>query len=381
MMHRHFPMLSILLALVGNTAVAQSRTVKVAILENLKIEKLSTDKYATDYMDGILVASKVAKDSNIKVEVQTFFYGKEPLAIIEKVPEVKAWNPDLIIGPRSSSLFLMLRDHFKDTLVLSPFATANEVADLPVNFYSLTLPNKFFTQAVLNMVVAQFPKKALAPIIEVDCKNCMDFAAAIESSAKASGVVVRNRVTYLNKSAESAPIQDLAANIQTTDIVLLPNTSYTSGAVVARLADYLKRPELVVIGGDGWGDWSSSYVGKVKSQFAYAGYRVTPWSFESTDDRTQRFVREFKALKGTTPTGTAALLSYSTLSSALDALKSYQSPNDKRSIRDQILSAFTTARSKDPNFRRPVKYAIYKVTQDGEKFVGEAPALTEEQKK
>lgn len=381
MTNRLFLVLSILTLLVGNTAIAQSRTLKVAILENLKIEKLSTDKYATDYMDGIQVASKAATESNINVEVQTFFYGKEPLAIIEKVPEVKAWNPDLVIGPRSSSLFLMLRDHFKDTLVLSPFATANDVADLPQNFYSLTLPNKFFTQAVLNMIVAQFPKKALAPIIEVDCKNCMDFAAAIETSAKASGVVVRDRVTYLNKSAESVPIESLAANVQATDIVLLPNTSYTSGAVVARLADHLKRSELVVIGGDGWGDWTSSYVGKVKSQFSYAGYRVTPWSFESSDERTQRFVREFKALKGTAPTGTAALLSYSTLNSALDALKVYKVASDKRSIRDQVLAAFTMARSKDSNFRRPIKYAIYRVTQDGEKFVGEAPALTEEQKK
>lgn len=381
MTNRTLPILLVLFSLIGNTAFAQARTLKVAILENLKIEKLSTDKYATDYMDGIQVASKAAAESNIKVELQTFFYGKEPLAIIEKVPEVKAWKPDLVIGPRSSSLFLMLRDHFKDTLVLSPFATANDVADLPENFYSLTLPNKFFTQAVLNMIVEQFPKRAIAPIIEVDCKNCMDFAAAIESSAKASGVVVRDRVTYLNKSAESSPIETLAANVKDTDVVLLPNTSYTSGAVVARLADYLKRPELIVIGGDGWGDWSSSYVGKVKSQFAYAGYRVTPWSFESTDDRTQRFVREFKALKGSAPTGTAALLSYSALNSAIDALKTYKVANDKRSIRDQILSSFTTARSKDSNFRRPTKYAIYRVTQDGEKFVGEAPALTEERKK
>lgn len=121
---------------------AQPQSIKVAVLENLKFEKLSTDKYANDYMDGLLTAVDAAKKDGYAVEIQTFFYGKEPLAILKQIPEVKAWQPDIIIGPRSSSLFLMLKDQFSDVLVLSPFATATEVAALPDNFYSMTLPQR-----------------------------------------------------------------------------------------------------------------------------------------------------------------------------------------------------------------------------------------------
>jgi hypothetical protein len=367
--------------LMSSAGFSQPQTIKVAVLENLKVEKLSTDKYVNDYMDGLQVAAKAAEKNNFKVDIKTFFYGKEPLAILEMVPEVKAWSPDIVIGPRSSSLFLMLRDQFQNTLVLSPFATANDVSELPQNFYSLTLPNDYFTQAVVNMVKTKFPAKHVAPIVEIDCKNCMDFAASFATAAKSSGVLVRERTSYLKDNAEAASVKDLVAQVKDSDIILLPNTSYTSGAVVARIADYLKRPELVVIGGDGWGDWSSSYFGKVKSQYKYSGYRVTPWSFDSTDERTQAFKREFKSLKGTLPTGTAALLSYSTLRAPFVALQRASKPRGDMPIRDYILAAFKEARAKDAHFQRPTNYAIYQVTQDGEKFAGEAPALTGEQNK
>ena len=147
---------------------AQPQSIRVAVLDNLKFEKLSTDKYANDYMDGLLTAVDAAKKNGYAVEIQTFFYDKEPLAILKKVPDVKAWNPDIIIGPRSSSLFLMLKNQFADVLVLSPFATATEVAALPDNFYSMTLPNEYFTQAVVNIVRDRFPSSAVTPIGEVD---------------------------------------------------------------------------------------------------------------------------------------------------------------------------------------------------------------------
>jgi len=46
---------------VAGESFAKSTIIKVAILENLKFEKLSTDKYANDYMDGLLTASDAAK--------------------------------------------------------------------------------------------------------------------------------------------------------------------------------------------------------------------------------------------------------------------------------------------------------------------------------
>jgi hypothetical protein len=354
---------------------AKSAIIKVAILDNLKFEKLSTDKYANDYMDGLLTASDVAKEDGYVVEIKTFFYDKEPLAILKKVPEAKAWNPDIVIGPRSSSLFLMLKDQFNDVLVLSPFATATEVSAMPDNFYSMTLPNEYFTQAVVNIVRDRFPKAAVSPIGEVDCKNCTDFIAAFASAAAGVNLTVRPSTTFLNKSAESAAPEELLTHYKKGDVILLPNTSYTSGTLVGRISDHLKDNSITFIGGDGWGDWSSSYVGKVKSAFAYSAYRATPWSLDATDARAVSFKEQFKKYRKVEPTGAVSLLSYSTLSAPIKAFASHRPASKATPVREQILEAFKAARRNDPNYGRPTKYVVYKVTQAGETFDGEVSAL------
>lgn len=361
--------------LIGVEAQAKPIMIRVAVLENLKFEKLSTDKYATDYMDGLLTAIDAAKANGYQVDLQTFFYDKEPLAILNKVPEVKAWNPDIIIGPRSSSLFLMLKDQFRDVLVISPFATATEVASMPDNFYSMTLPNEHFTQAVVNIVRARFPSKAVAPIGEVDCKNCTDFIAAFGNAANISNIAVRPGTTFLNKNAETASPVELLANYKKGDIILLPNSSYTSGTLIGRLSDHLKDNSLTFIGGDGWGDWSSSYVGKVKSEFSYTAYRATPWSLDATDAGTKRFREDFIKFRKSKPTGAASLLSYSALMAALRPLVNQASPNPAKSIRARLLDLFKGERVKNVNYGRPTKYVVYKVTQSGEQFDGEVSAL------
>jgi hypothetical protein len=363
------------LAAATGQAYSAQKPVKVAVLENLKFEKLSTDKYANDYMDGLLTAVDAVKADGYAVEVQTFFYDKEPLAILKKVPDVKAWNPDIVIGPRSSSLFLMLKDQFRDVLVLSPFATASEVASMPDNFYSMTLPNEYFTQAVVNIVRERFPKSAVTPIGEVDCKNCTDFIAAFATAALAANLTVRPSTTFLNKNAETTPPQELLAHYQKGDVILLPNTSYTSGALVGRISDHLKDNSIAFIGGDGWGDWSSSYVGKVKSAFTYSAYRATPWSLDATDTRAKVFHETFKKHRKMAPTGAVSLLSYSTLMAAFKALTDSKASLKSSTIRTQILEAFKAARSKDKHFARPTKYAVYKVTQSGERFDGEVSAF------
>lgn len=354
---------------------AKFAIIKVAILENLKFEKLSTDKYAYDYMDGLLTASDVAKEDGYMVEIKTFFYDKEPLAILKNVPEVKAWNPDIVIGPRSSSLFLMLKDQFYDVLVLSPFATATEVSAMPDNFYSMTLPNEYFTQAVVNIIRERFPKAVVSPIGEVDCKNCTDFIAAFASAAAGVNLTVRPSTTYLNKNAESTAPEELLTHYRKGDVILLPNTSYTSGTLVGRISDLLKDNSITFVGGDGWGDWSSSYVGKVKSSFAYSAYRATPWSLDATDARAKSFKEQFKKYRKVDPTGAVSLLSYSTLSAPIKAFAIHKSTSESKPLREKILEAFKEARRNDPNYGRPTKYAVYKVTQAGETFDGEVSAL------
>ncbi|MEI8027547.1 MAG: hypothetical protein WCI18_14465 [Pseudomonadota bacterium] len=374
-----FAITAIFLVTGSGMSFAKPTSIKVAILENLKFEKLSTDKYANDYMDGILTASDAAKSYGYAIDIRTFFYDKEPLAILKKVPEVKDWSPDLVIGPRSSSLFLLLKEQFKDVLVISPFATSSEVSSMPDNFYSMTLPNEYFTQAVVNIARQRFPNAAIAPIGEVDCKNCMDFISTFSSFAAIAKVNVRESTKFLNKNAESVPPQELLTHYQKGDVILLPNTSYTSGTLIGRLSDHLRDSSITFIGGDGWGDWSSSYVGKVKSTFSYSAYRATPWSLHATDGRAIVFKEQFRKYRKMEPTGAVSLLSYSALTAPIKALAGFKITNKTTLVREQILEALRKVRQNDQNYGRPTMYAVYKVTQAGEAFDGEVSALIDNQ--
>jgi hypothetical protein len=248
---------------------------------------------------------------------------------------------------------------------------------MPDNFYSMTLPNEYFTQAVVNIVQERFPKSAVAPIGEVDCKNCTDFIAAFADASANVNLTVRKSSTFLNKNAETAAPHELLEHYQKGDVILLPNTSYTSGTLVGRISDHLKDSSINFIGGDGWGDWSSSYVGKVKSAYSYSAYRATPWSLDATDARAILFKKQFKKYRKVEPTGAVSLLSFSTLSAPISAFARHKHASTQTPVREQILEAFKKARSNDQNYGRPTKYAVYKVTQSGEVFDGEVSALNE----
>ena len=63
---------------------------------------------------------------------------------------------------------------------------------------------------------------------------------------------------------------------------------------------------------------------------------------------------------------------------ALDALDNSKSKVNP--VRTKILDAFKAARNKDKNYGRPTKYAVYKVTQLGERFDGEVSATSRSEK-
>ena len=63
---------------------------------------------------------------------------------------------------------------------------------------------------------------------------------------------------------------------------------------------------------------------------------------------------------------------------AMEALNSFESK--VKPVRTRILDAFKAARTKDKNYGRPTKYAVYKVTQSGERFDGEVSATSRSEK-
>jgi L-lysine exporter family protein LysE/ArgO len=117
-----FSMLTQLFETASAAVTDTTRTVRIAILDNLKSEKLASERYVEEYLRGINLAVREAGKTKIALEPKLFLYDSKPLEILAMLPEVLAWHPDVIIGPRSSDQFMLLKDRLSNIAVISPAA-------------------------------------------------------------------------------------------------------------------------------------------------------------------------------------------------------------------------------------------------------------------
>jgi hypothetical protein len=360
-------MIIILITFAPLTLIASSRmALKVAVLDTLVWEKLATEKYADNYKKGLVLAKDFASRQGIKVEYKFFSYSKESLAILKEVKNVKAWAPDVVIGPRFSSLFLLLSGHFRDTLVISPLATANNIRKMPKNFRSMSPPNNKSVSVMTKVVKKYYPGQTIHSIVEVDCKYCNDYANQFEKIYKDTGKISSSpRGNFLSKEVDVVRIESLVPHKSRDSIFLLPNRSYTSGTLMRRITSYLEKDGIVFIGADGWGDWSAGYTGKFKTKYKYTGLRITPWSLGKTDASTLRFHRLFKEKYLIPADGNISLITYKTMLSVIEALPDGLTNIDKR----VMLVSYLNKIKENDQYGRPKTFGIYEVTQKGEKLL------------
>jgi len=351
--------------------VAQGKeliTVKVAILENLQTQKLSSEQYEKDYFTGIEVAKEDAHQKGINYIVKYFKYGTETTEFFDEVKKLKDWNPDLIIGPRTSGKFLLLKDEIKDTVVFSPLATASAVSQMPSNFYSLTFPNEYTGEAIGSTAKKLFPGKNIFELIEVDCKNCVDAAKTFETKYGSMDPTIKfKKASYLNDQAEKIELGPLLREYKPGDIFLMANTSYTSGVMIARISDYLEKDGVTFLGNDEWGSWKAGYVGKLGSKFKYRAIRVEPWSLDVKNNFLARCQSAYsKKNDGKPLPDLISFISCHTLNMATDLLVG---KNQGAGPKETLMAALKSKLKRDPNWFRPRSYAVHELTQNGEKFI------------
>jgi ABC-type branched-subunit amino acid transport system substrate-binding protein len=355
-----------LVAATNTSSLAETAalTIRVAILDNLKSEKLATERYIQDYLDGIELARRHATKRGVNLEVKPFFYNKRPLSILEQVPALKTWGADVVIGPRSSSQLLALREQLADRLVVSPMASATEIATLPKNFHSVAPSNDRVVQALVQYVSSRFKGRSVFAIAEADCVYCVDLAKQFTAGFHRTGMTVRNEAPalFVSSGVETVAIDKLLVGYHAGDLILLPNNSYTSGILMSRISEHLKTAPIFV-GGDGWGDWSVGFTGKIRSRYDYSGYRVAPWSLAKTDAATEQFKKSFRKAFGKDATASVSIASYTALTSVVDVVGGLSVSGD---VRSAVFAAYEEAVRKDHDLARPSTFAVFKVSQDGE---------------
>jgi len=74
--------------------------------------------------------------------------------------------------------------HFKDVLVISPYATDEAITKMPDNFYSLSLPDSYMAKATIAFLTKYYPGRDIFNLTQADCKDCYDVTAIFNEQYK-----------------------------------------------------------------------------------------------------------------------------------------------------------------------------------------------------
>jgi len=346
------------LILLGTYSHAKE-TIKIAIIDNFKYQKYVTTKYKDYYLEGLSVALNQAKRNGLLINYKIFQYGQDPLSIINILPEVIEWKPDVIIGPRDSNKFLMLPLYVKDVLTVSPFATSLAVSKMPKNFFSVTLSDAFEAKAIYNFINWKFPEKDVIVLTEADCKSCKDVSEEFIKIWLKNKHVKPYQQYYLSQQASTLKMGDTIKNNNGRKIIIIPNNAHDSAVLMARISQ-LSSNETIFIGGDGWGSWKDTEVGKLGNLVNYSAYHIVPWGLEACTKDVKNFKESYEKKFNEKPKNKLSYIVYQTTMSIISSYVQYGSTLNG-TTKDNLLQGYKLSLTKNKYWHNPVDYLVYKI--------------------
>ena len=345
---------------------AHGTEIKVAVLDSLQSQKLASEKYQKNYFTGLELANVYGKKHGVQLKTQYFEYGKGDLDVLTKADEVKKWNPDIVIGPRSSGKFLMLKDKFNDVMVVSPLATSSEVASLPKNFYSITPSNADSAVVMSSYIKKNLKNKDVISFTELDCKSCVDYTKTLAADKS-----LHFRVqSLLSSEIESISPEKIIHVIKSGELILLSATSYAAGVLLSKIVNADPNITRTFLGTDEWGSFKASYVGKVPMQGDFVAYRLVPWSL-SINTKDMLLFRDLSKNLREVEIDEISFVSFSLGKSIIDSY--IKGKSKKLNTKEALLSGFEINRRKDSLYAKPKNYSVFRRTKNSETFEKQVP--------
>lgn len=342
--------------LVVNVSYASSK-IRVAVLDNFHYQKYVTTQYKSYYIKGIELAIRQANENDNRIVYRVFQYNQSPLSILDTLKELDEWNPDVVLGPRDSNKFLLLEKYISDTLTLSPFATSTRISTLPSNFHSLTLLDNYSAKAMYEFINSAFPKKGIFVITEANCKSCMDVSNELIKIWTTKKGISPNQSLYVQDNIPDSKV--LLKGYKKGDLIVLPNMAHSSAVLMATITNQLASTT-TFIGGDGWGSWSDTEAGKLKSNNRYVAYHLVPWGLQGCSQSLIKYRHIYEENYNEPPVDKLSYISFMSLNSIINAYDKYGSMFTG-STKERLLSSYQQAIKQDPFFFKPTDYLVYKI--------------------
>lgn len=330
-----------------NSVYAQN--LKIAILDNFKYQNYVTTRYKDYYIEGLNVAQTDAKQYKINIEYKIFQYNESQLSIFEQIPKVEAWKPDIIIGPRDSNKFLMLSHYFKGILVLSPFATSTSIKLMPKNFFSMTLDDCVESQAIYQFIQSRYFSIDAVVFSETDCKSCNDVSTLLKNRWIKFKNQSIQKIDYLSGEGEFIRLNPSQLK---NKIIIISGTAHDSAVLMARIS-HLFNTKTIFIGGDGWGAWKDTEVGKLGDINHYEAYHISPWALELNSTSIKLFKHKYLKIIKKPLEDKLSYIIYRTVMSSIVALCVNSG--------DDVLKSYQNALMKDKFWFKPTEYMVYKI--------------------
>ena len=205
-------------------------------------------------------------------------------------------------------------------------------------------------------------------ISEANCKSCMDVSAAMKTLWKKKRGESLKQTLFIEGQSETVPMKKLMSGYQPGDIIFLPNMAHASAVLMTRIANELKD-SAVFVGGDGWGAWRDTEVGKLLAQNPFTAFHFVPWSLDGSNNSIKQYARKYRQFFKHPPQDKLSYISYRTLSSIVDAYLQYHA-KFKGSLKEVLLKSYQAALAQDYYFFKPTNYRVYKITNGYHAYVG-----------
>jgi len=364
----------ITITLMVMSAQATDLTVRVAVLDspNMPPKLWTWMQYEKAYVRGLATAAFIAKQDHIKLVYKDFFYGNDPLDILSSIPKVKAWHPDIILGPHYSNQFLLLRNYFKHVLILSSYASDEAVYSMPKNFYSLCPPDDIVAQAVATFINKTFPKKNVLIINSSDCKDCNNTSRLFVNIYKKMNPNVS--IHQNDFVGDIDGLQDssvLLKGYQKGDVIFSVVTNlYTYINLMNQLIPIMQDTPIFVDSEDNWGNPNNGLPISPKIGNNFQAYLVNPFYFDMHSKNFRAFTENYLNLYGTYPSEVVSYVTFMTLTSATEALNNCPIKYDAHlSMKQKMLTCYLDKLKKDPHWFRPRIYATYQLEANSGELV------------
>lgn len=368
-----FIILSIFSILVS-TSYANIREIKLAIFDNPAIDTtnsvLSKDLQEA-YLQGIKTAIAVGKNKGINIVIKPFFYGNSLLNIIQQAPNVKDWNPDVVMGLNSSNAALMSRSYFPDQLVISISASDVELTKLPPNFYSLGTPDLYTTKKITKYISNAYPNRGLFLIVGAESKESVGFANLMtELYEKENPKQTVRQSRFLSDDVNTMNIASLIKDYHPGDIIFLlsiAGTYNTQINLMNKIATYLAPNKLIFFTPvDNWQN-NESLLNENKTDNPYAAFRIDTLYVDKSSKDYKNFSNIFEKQFHAQPTANISYVTYRSVISIISALEKYPPP-EKLSTQKAILWSYQKALKNNQNWFRFMPIVLFKIEKNKEIF-------------